>query len=179
MAVCHVFWLDENYSEKDAHFIAKKINRKIRQYGFEATPLRTTQDFILTDYNPDEKMEFYQYRNRVTQDCMEKFKDEFGAFSSLMGMGILPKLHLNLSNPTTEQELYIVKRLNRYKEKHPTLMEQIPIKKGRVCLMILVNVAGLPEMEELLKKEQINYTRVTEWVDETTMKEEYTEVIEL
>jgi len=45
--------------------------------------------------------------------------------------------------------------------------------------MILVNVAGLPEMEKLLKKEQINYTRVTEWVDETTMKEEYTEVIEL
>jgi len=58
-------------------------------------------------------------------------------------------------------------------------MEQIPIKKGQVCLMILVNVAGLPEMEKLLKKEQINYTRVTEWVDETTMKEEYTEVIEL
>lgn len=179
MAVCHVFWLTENYSEKDVCSIAKKINRKIRQYGFEATPLRTTQDFILTDYNPDEKMEFYQYRNRVTQDSMEKFRDEFSPFNSLMGMGILPKLHINLSNPKTEQDFYIVKRLNRYKEKHPTLMEQIPIKKGQLCLMIFVNVSKVPDMEVLLKKEQINYTRITEWVDETTMKEEYTEVIEL
>ena len=174
MAVCHVFWLNENYSEKDVCSIAKKINRKIRQYGFEATPLRTTQDFILTDYNPDEKMEFYQYRNRITQDSMEKFRDEFSPFNSLMGMGILPKLHINLSNPKTEQDFYIVKRLNRYKEKHPTLMEQIPIKKGQLCLMIFVNVSKVPDMEVLLKKEQINYTRITEWVDETTMKEEYT-----
>ena len=45
--------------------------------------------------------------------------------------------------------------------------------------MIFVNVSKVPDMEVLLKKEQINYTRITEWVDETTMKEEYTEVIEL
>lgn len=171
MAIDYVFWLTGDISERATYLYAKKITEKIRNDGFYAVPVKIIKDFMLIDYKKSEKEKLESFKEQVTFELIEKYKEKFDGTK-------METLHLNEQKPKNELDIEFSERINEYKREHPEILEQIPIKEGQLFLMIRFNKASFPYIEKLLKNNKIQYTRVTEWLDNEYLPPECTQVIE-
>lgn len=187
MAIDYVFWLTEDNSERVAQFFAEKISKKFRSLGFYSVPMRITEDFTLTDYNEAEYEAFNEFRsNAIIASALEVIekdeKDEKDEKATVIENGeeTINYSKISIGAPKEDDsptEKRLKEYLQEYYDEHPTLFEHIPIKKGQVCLLVNCRQAHLSDIKKFMKNERINYTHITEWINDDYFPPKYTEVI--